>query len=281
MHPFVRAAAAALPLLAALACGGRTDGIPGTNGCPAPSAVVDGASCSTSGLVCPTTGATCDGAQATCTCSGGRFGCGDFPVTCTNACPVSATPGSSCDPATQGGCTFAVTVPLCGGGSYTASCSCQPQGASGAGTWDCGAAPEPDCPDAQPGCPPPSTIQLGGTCSVGANVSCQSAIPVYGCSGQVEGYVSCFCDAGGWNCAEPGAPDCACPDPSGVQQGLSCTVEGQQCPGRPSVCGGQVLYDAFQCTNGTWDDIATTICDVDASGGGGPIDAGAFDAGGG
>jgi hypothetical protein len=60
-----------------------------------------------------------------------------------------------------------------------------------------------------------------------------------------------------------------CPDPSSIAQGAACFTEGQQCPGKPTDCGGQILYDAFQCTAGQWDDIATTICDLDGGGGGG------------
>jgi hypothetical protein len=116
-----------------------------------------------------------------------------------------------------------------------------------------------------------------------------SGTPIYGCSGQVDGYVPCFCDSGAWSCDDPGPPECAdvspppskCPDPQTVDQGVSCVSEGQQCPGRPTDCGGQIVYDAFQCTAGTWDDVATTVCDVDASDGGGPVDAGAADGGGG
>jgi hypothetical protein len=38
------------------------------------------------------------------------------------------------------------------------------------------------------------------------------------------------------------------------------------------VCDGQVDYDAFQCQGGFWNDVAVTVCAVDA----GPSDAGAF-----
>lgn len=291
MRRLLAALAAAVPVIALIACGGRTDGIPGGGGCPAPASVTQGASCSPSGQSCPSTGATCDGTQATCTCLNGAFECGDVPVTCTTVCPVTIVPSSACDPVSQGSCTVSVITTTCTGGTYTASCSCETRGGPHDGQWDCGAAPEPDCPDAQPpGCPPPSTIQPGGTCSAGLDVSCQSAIPIYGCSGAVDGYETCYCDGGSWSCAEPGPPECAdvsppppkCPDPSAVQQGNACFEEGEQCPGRPTFCGGQVLYDAFQCTAGAWDDIATTICDVDdASVDGGSFDGGAADAGGG
>jgi hypothetical protein len=102
-------------------------------------------------------------------------------------------------------------------------------------------------------------------------MSCRSNVEIVDCAGQFQGYVSCDCEGGSWLCFDPGPPSCidattGCPPPGDVQQGVSCSSEGQQCPGRPTECGGQILYDAFQCTGGTWDDIATTICDVDAGG---------------
>jgi hypothetical protein len=288
MRRLVVALASVVPILAVLACGGRTDAI-GNGGCPAPASVVQGAACSPAGQSCQSATTSCNGEPEQCVCDNGTFQCTDANV-CPGQCPTSVQPGALCDEATLGACSVTITITNCGV-SYPATCSCRANGGVGAPTWDCGAEPLPDCPDAQPpGCPAASSIQLGGACAVGSNLTCPSATPIYGCGGQIDGYVSCFCDGGAWNCADPGLPDCpdvappppACPLPSDVQQGTACFSDGQECPGRPTYCGGQVLYDAFQCTAGAWNDVATTICDVDASGGGGgPVDAGAVDAGGG
>jgi hypothetical protein len=179
--------------------------------------------------------------------------------------------GSACDLATQSGCSPAVTVSSCNG-QYTTTCACQSDGA-GYATWDCGAAPVPDCADAQPpSCPPSYSILAGGTCTAPSNVQCPSQIGMYDCSGDFLGDAQCQCLGGAWSCPIP-TPVCdagpgPCPDPTSVAQGAFCSSEGQQCPGNPTDCGGQILYDAFQCTGGQWDDIATTICDLDGGGAG-------------
>jgi hypothetical protein len=141
----------------------------------------------------------------------------------------------------------------------------------GSGSWECSFPEYPECLDAQPYCPAANDIQPGGTCDIDPSLSCGSDIPIYDCDGQVTGYVSCFCYAGGWSCPMPPLPECpdasgTCPAPKSIAQGVPCSAEGEQCPGNPQECGGQMLYDAFQCTAGQWDDVATTFCDLDAGG---------------
>ena len=225
MRRLAWALVAAAPLLAVLACGGRTDRVVGDDG--------------------------------------GCTGTG-----CSAQCPATFQAGTPCDPATQSVCTIPLPGTTCNGGAISETCSCQASGAGG-GTWSCAVPPTPDCPDAEPPvCPAPSSIQPGAACLPAPTTGCPSNVPIVDCTGQIQGYVTCDCEVGSWACIDPGPPECVdattgCPPPADVQQGVSCSSEGQQCPGRPTECGGQILYDAFQCTGGTWDDIATTICDVD------------------
>jgi hypothetical protein len=226
-------------MFAALACGGRTDQL-------------GGGSSSSGGSSGGSSGSSSGGS------SGGSSGSSSG-----GGCPTLAfttPPTGSCDSAVLAGCSFPASIPYCGS-SIDVTCTCP------SGTWSCPGPPVPKC-----ACPDPSQVQPGGKCFVGESTGCASTIPIYGCNG-LEGYETCDCIGGAWECLTPGPPDCPdasppplCPEPQKVAQGIACTEEGQQCPGNPTVCGGATLYDAFQCTNGQWDDVATTICDVDAGG---------------
>lgn len=271
-----------IPFLAALACGGRVGLIGDGTSCPSPSAVTSGAACGSAGLTCAESYSQCGASEAAqCTCTNGAWACPSFngPGCIVPTCPGTGQiqPSIPCDLATQGGCTVPYTYDGCGV-AFTANCTCQADG-SGSAIWDCGAAPQPDCPDAQPpGCPDPSYVVPGNSCNVATQFSCSSSIPMYDCSGNFIGDQPCECLDAAWNCAvsQPECPDAGgCPDPQSVEQGVSCFNPGLQCPGNPQVCDGAVFYDAFECDNGQWNDVAVTGCPTD--GGGGGVDAGAHD----
>ena len=243
-----------------------------------------------SGAACTTAGETCSGSQTLCgastaeqcTCAGGAWSCppltGDQCVTPT--CPPASqiSYGGACNLSSQGGCTVAITGTACGM-TYTDTCACQPDSA-GAGTWACTLGTRPECKDSgPPGCPNPSFIAPGDSCSASPQLTCSTGIPLYDCAGNFLGDESCQCFDGTWSCETPvDCPDAAaCPDPQSVQEGALCPENGLQCPGNPQVCDGAVFYDAFQCEGGAWIDVAVTGCATD---GGGPVDAGPVDAGG-
>jgi hypothetical protein len=225
MHRLARAAIAVIPLLAALACGGRVGDVGGGGlPCPSPSAVGPGVACSSAGQVCAETIDQCDAiGSVDCTCNDGIW-----------ACPAVNTP--TC------------TVPLEAGPPH--------------------------------GCPVAAAVIQGDSCDVPTGEDCSSDIPLYDCSSNVVGYASCECN-GVWSCEEPG-PFCpidastGCPAPNSIAQGVPCSSQGDPagavCPGNPTSCDGTTFYDAFECTNGAWNDVAATGCSSD--GGGHTLDAG-------
>jgi hypothetical protein len=239
MRTPLRTLLAALPFLAVFACGGRVGLIDGGDGgkdagtCPSPDAVVSGSACTTDGLVCSSSYDTCAG-TITCACSGGAWACSGA--------------GPSCPPPPP-----------------------------------CGVAGQPECPDAQPpGCPAPADVVPGDTCSVDSQDTCSSSTPLYDCSGNFIGYMQCDCFGSQWSCdsfgpdcpdASPPPPPDGCPDPQSVEQGVACFDALEQCAGNPTDCDGAIFYDAFECDNGEWNDVAVTQCDSD--GGEGVADAGA------
>jgi hypothetical protein len=178
-----------------------------------------------------------------------------------------------------------LTSIACDGSQVTGECSCQSDG-QGAAIWACTQGFEPECPDAQPpppGCPDPSVVGEGGSCDVSSQLTCATDVPLYDCSGNYIGNESCQC-FGAWNCETP--IECAdastCPAPQDVEQGVGCFSPGTQCPGNPTNCDGAIFYDAFECDNGEWNDVATTGCNGSGSSGGGSgggsVDAGPPDA---
>jgi len=290
-----------LPFFAAIACGGRFDGVGsgdgGPNDCPTPSAVSGGAACTTPGLTCQSALTdVCGSGAESCTCTNGTWACAEPGIECPPppGCPAQGTvqPGERCDYPAQTSCNATATVYGCGGAvAGYVSCSCAPPAAGrGYPEWQCeGTPPTPDCTDAEPppppGCPDPSTIAQGGACGV-PNEQCSSRIPYFDCGGNVAGYLTCYCEgSGGWICPQPESPLCdagppGCPDPTTLVQGEPCSGSGQTCPGHPTVCNGQTDYDAFQCQSGVWVDVASTVCEVDAGieDGGVIVDAGSVDA---
>jgi hypothetical protein len=296
MHRLAGTAALVIPFLAVLACGGRVGLVGGGGGsCPSPSAVASGVACASAGQSCPASYSYCGSSESVaCTCNNGTWACPDFngPGCVVPTCPGTDAiqPNTACDLATQSGCTVPYTYTGCGGVALTASCTCQTEG-GGSAIWECGVAPEPDCPDAQPpGCPDPSFVTQGGSCGTSPQLTCTSDIPMYDCNGNYLGDQQCECFNDSWSCvtSEPACPPDAggCPDPQSVEQGVSCFSPGLQCPGNPNYCDGALFYDAFECDGGLWNDIAVTGCPQDggsgsSSGGGsggGSIDAGAPDA---
>jgi hypothetical protein len=168
----------------------------------------------------------------------------------------------------------------CDGTQVTGQCTCQSD-EQGAGVWECVQSTEPECADAQPpGCPDASTVVPDDACDVSPQQSCGSDVQQYDCSGNVIGNGTCRCVAGAWSCniTVPACPPSGCPDPESVEQGVPCTTPGVQCSGNPTSCDGAVFYDAFECDDGAWNDVAATTCDGSSSGGGGPVDAGFADA---
>jgi hypothetical protein len=255
--------------LAAIACGGRVDGIVGDGGgaCPSPAVVENGGACDAGGRSCPATETGCDGNPIDCTCSGGSWACPE-PPPCIGpqpVCPTQATPGTAC-PVSQQGCVVSTSVDYCGVFEEL-SCTCELTGSSLA--WDCDEPPPPpDCNDAG-ACPSPSAVEEGFACDVSSGTSCVTDDPIVDCDGDVTGYISCECSGGSWACPFPPVMNCQdaggpCPKPNDVVQDTACSSDGQQCPGNPQVCGGQVLYDAFECEQGLWQDVAVTDCDIDA-----------------
>ncbi len=161
-------------------------------------------------------------------------------------------------------CSGSVSFPTCNGnGSTLVQCTCS------AGVWQCPVfSGGIDCPPPQPTCPGPSQVQPNAFCQPSSGLVCPSDIPVVGCDGQPMGYVSCTCPNGNWSCETPG-PLCpvdagGCPPPDSTYAGQGCDYYAGTCGGDPQVCGGQVLYDALQCSAGVWTVVASTACDVDA-----------------
>jgi hypothetical protein len=120
--------------------------------------------------------------------------------------------------------------------------------------------------DAGPVCPIPATIRDGVACTE-PGLTCQSAAPIYTCTGAVAGFEDCTCLQGRWSCPQPTCIDASpapppCPLPRLVNQGFACASPGQQCPGNPRICAGSMTFnDVFQCTNvGTWNRVVATSC---------------------
>jgi hypothetical protein len=185
-----------------------------------------------------------------------------------------AAGGSCSDVGLQ--CPALETLPSCNGqDTTTVECTC----ASGA--WQCPvfAGGAPSCP-APPVCPNPASIAQGGSCYADPTLSCQSNIPITDCNGNPQGFVSCSCQSGSWQCEQFGGPACEidasapCPDPNTVFAGQGCASYGTVCGGDPQACGSTVVYDALQCVAGVWNVVASTACDVD-----GGVDAETTDGG--
>jgi hypothetical protein len=103
---------------------------------------------------------------------------------------------------------------------------------------------------------------------VSSTLTCNSTTPYYDCNGNVAGDLQCNCYSNQWFCPEPDVicpadAGAGCPTPASIQAGAGC-IGFVTCPGNPTVCNGQIDYDAFQCVNGVWVDVAHTLCDVDA-----------------
>lgn len=235
MRTLARALLVVVPVLTSLACGGRVGLIQGDGGGGG------------EGGVCPPPSdivarSYCAGDE---TCPLGSYdSCGNpIECTCTNGAWACLADGPACPPP------------------------------------PCGTMGQPDCPDAQPppACPSPEYVVPDEGCAVSSQGTCDSDIAVYDCNGNFIGDAQCECFGGSWDC-EGFGPDCPdaspppgpCPDPGSVEQGVACFSPFQQCAGNPTTCDGAVFYDAFECDNGAWNDIAVTQCD-DA----GTVDAGA------
>lgn len=179
--------------------------------------------------------------------------------------PSSVQEGAECAPSGE---TCSSAYPSCGDGVLPCTCS--------GGIWVC--EPAPPCPPPPPSCPAPASITSGGTCTTDPGLNCTSTIPIYDdCTGAFDGYLPCNCSDGTWLCfiSEPACvdaspPPSSCPAPSSVEQGLPCAGSPSQCPGNPTDCGGAIFYDAFECQDGAWNDVAHTDCAVEA----GVLDAG-------
>ncbi len=117
-------------------------------------------------------------------------------------------------------------------------------------------------------CPDAARVVPNQACNVASAVSCPSDTTYAGCDGQPAGTLTCACLSGQWYCPEPGITcpadaGSSCPLPAEIQSGMPCDAPDATCPGNPSMCGGQVQYDAFQCVSGVWTDVASAMCDAD------------------
>jgi len=242
MRPAARLALVLLPLVSVLACGGRFDGnVPDAGG-----------SSSSSG---GSSGGGSGGSSGGSGSSSGGQGC---------PAPANVTNGVACSP--DGiTCLSAETITDCNGNASPIDCDCQ------GGQWFCdGPGPGP-CP--QPVCPQAQQVVPNTSCSVSSQLTCASATPYYDCNGNVAGDLQCNCNSDQWFCPEPDVicptdGGAGCPPPASIQSGEGCNDYNTTCPGNPTQCNGQTDYDAFQCDNGVWVDVAQTTCDVDAGAGG-------------
>jgi hypothetical protein len=234
MRPAARLALVLLPLVSILACGGRFDG----------NVPTDGGSSSSSG------GSSGGGSGSS---SGGQGCPAPANVQSTGACSPN---GLTC-PTDQ-------TITDCNGNpGQPLTCVCE------SGQWICEHS-GPGCPP--PVCPAPRDVAPLAGCKLPPTLTCDSATPYYDCTGNVAGYLQCNCYGGQWKCPQPPTvcpvdASTGCPDPASIQAGTPCNAPNVTCPGNPTVCNGQTDYDAFQCENGYWVDVARTVCDVDASAG--------------
>jgi hypothetical protein len=118
-------------------------------------------------------------------------------------------------------------------------------------------------------CPAAQYVVPGVACNLPDTMTCASDTPYYDCYGNVAGELACACSAGHWACPQPPVPcpvdaSAGCPTATSIQVGAPCNASGVTCPGNPTQCNGQTDFDAFQCENGVWVDVAHTVCDVDA-----------------
>jgi hypothetical protein len=161
-------------------------------------------------------------------------------------------------------CPTNVTIPDCNGNpGPPLTCVCEN------GQWLCEHG-VPGCP--KPVCPAPQAVVPGVGCNLPDTLTCDSATPYYDCNGNVRGNLACTCSMGSWSCPQPPDPcpmdaSVGCPPPAWIQAGTTCSSFNVTCPGNPTQCNGQTDYDAFQCENGVWVDVAHTLCDVDAGAG--------------
>jgi hypothetical protein len=160
-------------------------------------------------------------------------------------------------------CPTDQTIPDCNGNPQTFDCICQN------GSWFCDGPGGGDCPNPYP-CPAPQDVVPTAGCNFPGNLRCDSATPYYDCNGNVAGYLQCNCDQSEWSCPRPPMvcmtdASTGCPPPESIQASALCSEGlGVMCPGNPTQCNGQTDFDAFQCDNGVWVDVAHTVCDVDA-----------------
>jgi len=123
-------------------------------------------------------------------------------------------------------------------------------------------------------CPAAQQVVPNTYCNLTGKLTCNSATPYYDCNGNVAGYLQCNCYADQWSCPEPPMvcevdASTSCPPPASLQVGAPCNVDpSSTCPGNPTQCEGQTDYDAFQCENGVWIDVAQTVCGLDGGAGG-------------
>jgi hypothetical protein len=238
------------PLVMLLACGGRVGEIGGggDDGGGGQQGGTDAASCPSPALV--SYGETCNLVGATC---------------------LSSTLVSDCN----------------GQPAHLAQCNCV-EGGRSAPTWDCG---NPavilgvnDCPESSvlppyfdagggtsSGCPDPSSIVDGASCSTAPELKCPG-MRITVCPSATTFLNTCICQGSTvtphgttvtWSCGSiPPQPTSPCPDPTRLTEGVACSPLGQRCPGNPQSCGGsQTFYDAFQCSSACqWSRIATTDC---------------------
>ncbi len=146
----------------------------------------NGTACN-NGLTC--SAAVCQNATSS---SGGASDSGSDADATVPSCPRPPTvvAGASCDLPPELQCT-AAPVPACGGTSVP-TCTCQ------SGAWQC-VTSFPPCDAGDGPCPPPSEINVDGSCNISPYDSC-SATPVPACGGATTTSPACTCQSYHWQC---------------------------------------------------------------------------------
>jgi hypothetical protein len=209
--------------------------------------------------------------------NGGDDGGGDESIALP-PCPDARDVGSNATCSYQGQQCPSANLSGCDGGpgNIPVECTCMQ------GIWQC-VSTQPSCiAPSPPGCPAEQSVAQGGYCYNAPDQTCTGEWTESCPSGPVTSQTYCSCQSNAWVCNPvatlcPEGPDGGgCPSPWNVFSGASCVGNAVNCAGNPQPCGTSTVFDAFDCINGAWVDVAPTTCDLD---GGPPADTGPPDTG--